>query len=207
VVAVDPCVAAEQRAAVPTADLNKQLVVTCPAGRSVSEGGADLNDWRSHYGSDGGTAAAASGGTIRGDDLGVWQSNYGAGGAAARLPHGGGIDVLIGNTGGDRLLDMAVLQLSALASLPPVSAGHARLTVATDRGIENSAPQGTTNNQGKLIVGIDDVKLQTKSSSSAAAPQGKLYVATNAGVFASATTTPTFEAQGRLLIGTDGGIW
>ena len=77
-----------------------------------------------------------------------------------------------------------------------------------------------TNNQGKLIVGIDDARLSEgagQDPGQAGAPTGKLYVATDVGVYVGGAgrdvlvggrgQDASFDGQGRLLIGTDGSVW
>jgi hypothetical protein len=125
---------------------------TLGAGASAA-GGVGLDDlavWQSNYG----VGAAA----IGGGDLNDWRNTFGAGGSAA--PIGGGIDILIANTGGDRIVDLA---LQCFTSEPQDAAAatsldaQGRLLIATDQGVFNNS---AVNNRGKLIVGVDSVALR-----------------------------------------------
>jgi hypothetical protein len=93
-------------------------------------------------------------------DLALWQSNYGAGSAA---PAGGGLDVLIANTGGDRAVDAALLDLASLSNGGATrTAGdtRGRLLLGTDGGIWNQASIGDLANDADPNVGqtvSDDV--------------------------------------------------
>lgn len=118
-------------------------------------GGGDLNDWQSNYGA-GGAAAAIGGG-----DLNDWRNTFGAGGSAA--PNGGGIDILIANTGGDRVVDLALQCFTSElkdAAAKSTLDGQGRLLVATDQGVYRST---AINNRGKLSVGVDSVDRRSGS--------------------------------------------
>jgi hypothetical protein len=142
---------------------------TLGTGASAA-GGVSVDDlavWQSNYG----VGAAA----IGGGDLNDWRNNFGSGGSAA--PIGGGVDILIANTGGDRVVDLA---LQCFTSEP--SAAPAPLDAKT-----------------RLLVGDDQGVFRRSSPSGADARTGTLYVGTDNGVFG------TFAAnnRGKLIVGVD----
>jgi Ca2+-binding RTX toxin-like protein len=82
------------------------------------------------------------------------------------------------------------------------AAGEANINISSFAGQTVRLRIASTNNQGKLIVGIDDVRLLSGNG------QDDVIVG-GAGrdVLVGGAGADVLDGQGRLLVGTEGGIW